>query len=68
MKIISLNTQADNDLNWFLLRDPTDPGSMLNWMEDELKQSETKKQFVYLMGHIPPKSLNEWSVRFNALV
>lgn len=32
-----MNTQADNNLNWFLLRDPTDPGSMLKWIEEELK-------------------------------
>ena len=34
MKIISLNTQAGNDMNWFLLRDPTDPGKMLVWLEN----------------------------------
>jgi hypothetical protein len=37
LKIISINTQAGNDLNWFLLRNPTDPGEMLKWIEDELK-------------------------------
>lgn len=29
LKIIALNTQAGNDDNWFLLRDPTDPGHQL---------------------------------------
>lgn len=29
LKVIGLNTQAGNDMNWFLLRDPTDPGKML---------------------------------------
>ena len=29
LKVISLNTQAANDQNWFLLRNPTDPGKML---------------------------------------
>jgi sphingomyelin phosphodiesterase len=37
LKIISLNTQAGNDDNWFLLRDPTDPGGQLEWMEAELR-------------------------------
>jgi sphingomyelin phosphodiesterase len=32
MKMISLNTQAGNDDNWFLLRDPTDPGGQLAWL------------------------------------
>ena len=33
LKIISLNTQAGNDMNWFLLRNPTDPGNELVWLE-----------------------------------
>ena len=37
LKVIGLNTQAGNDMNWFLLRNPTDPGKMLVWLEDELK-------------------------------
>lgn len=32
LKIISLNTQAQNDMNFFLLRDSTDPGNMLKWL------------------------------------
>lgn len=37
LKVIGLNTQAGNDMNWFLLRNPTDPGKMLVWLENELK-------------------------------
>lgn len=69
LKVISVNTQAQNNLNWFLLRNPTDPGDMLKWIESELRQSEKAGQFVYIIGHIPPKeALNDWSMRFNALV
>lgn len=32
LKVIGINTQAGNDMNWFLLRDPTDPGEMLVWL------------------------------------
>ena len=39
LKVISINTQAGNDQNWILLRDPTDPGKMLEWLEEELKES-----------------------------
>ena len=68
LKILSLNTQAQNDLNWFLLEDPTDPGGMLDWVEKELKESEAAGQFVYIIGHISPRSaMNDWSMRFNAL-
>lgn len=31
--VLSVNTQAWNDMNWVLLVDPTDPGDMLKWME-----------------------------------
>lgn len=39
LKILSINTQAGNDMNWFLIKNPTDPGEMLVWMQDELKKS-----------------------------
>ncbi len=39
LKIISVNTQAQNDMNWYLLRNPTDAGGMLKWIEEELKES-----------------------------
>jgi len=32
LKIISVNTQAQNDENWYLLRNPTDAGGMLKWI------------------------------------
>ena len=34
LKIISLNTQAQNNLNFILLRDSTDPGNMLQWLQN----------------------------------
>ncbi len=34
LKILSINTQAGNDENWFLIKNPTDPGGMLQWMID----------------------------------
>ena len=68
LKVISVNTQAQNDENWFNLRDPTDPGHMLQWIEAELKASEAAGQYVYIIGHIPPSSaMNDWAMRFNAL-
>jgi hypothetical protein len=39
LKIISINTQAGNDGNFFLLKNPTDPGQMLDWLQKELKDS-----------------------------
>lgn len=39
LKVLSINTQAGNDMNWFLLEDPSDPGETLKWIEEELKES-----------------------------
>ncbi len=42
---------------------------MLEWLQNELKDSEKKNQFAYIIGHIPPKSnMNTWSIRYNAIV
>lgn len=40
LTVISVNTQAWNDMNWILIRNPTDPGNMLKWMEKQLKKAE----------------------------
>ena len=29
-----VNTQAQNDMNWYLMRNPTDAGGMLKWIEE----------------------------------
>lgn len=68
LRVISLNTQACNDMNWFLLKDPTDPGGMLNWLIQELKEAERDGLPVYVIGHIPTDCLLEWSDRYNLIV
>ena len=49
-----MNTQACDTLNFFLVRDPTDPAGMLAWMRQELYTAENNNQDVYIIGHIPP--------------
>lgn len=49
-----MNTQACDTLNFFLVRDPTDPEGMLAWMREELYSAENNNQDVYIIGHIPP--------------
>jgi sphingomyelin phosphodiesterase len=42
---------------------------MLKWMQEELKKSELKGQFVYIIGHIPPNNnMNTWALRYNAII
>lgn len=56
LKIISLNTQACDDENWYLLKDSTDPGNMLQFLREELKSSEEKGEKVYIISHYPNNS------------
>ena len=71
LRIIAVNTQACNDMNWFLIRNPTDPGGMLAWLRQTLYQAEANNEAVYIIGHIPPSEggcMYEWSARYKALV
>lgn len=69
LRVVSLNTQAGNDENWVLLKDPTDPGNHLAWLQKELLDAESKGQLVYIIGHIPPSdNLEDWGARYNILV
>jgi sphingomyelin phosphodiesterase len=57
-------------LNFFLIRDPTDPGGQIAWMEQVLRQAEKEGEFVYIIGHIPAGDvtfLSQCSLRYNAL-
>lgn len=56
LKIISLNTQACDSENWYLLKDSTDPGNMLDFLRKELKSSEEKGEKVYIISHYPNNS------------
>lgn len=68
-KVISLNTQACNDLNWWLLDNRQDPGQQIEWLENELSQLEKENGFAYMIAHIPVQScLHQFGVRYKALM
>ena len=50
LKIISLHTQACNNQNWFFFRNPTDPGNMLSWLNEELVSAEKANLTVFVIG------------------
>jgi len=53
------------------MRDPTDPGGMLAWLNNTLATAEANNESVYILGHIPSGSsdcLDQWSARFRALI
>jgi sphingomyelin phosphodiesterase len=56
VRVISLNTQYGDVLNFYLLGDPTDPKNFLQWLRSELGSAELKREKVLIIGHIPPYS------------
>lgn len=71
LKIISLNMNYCNTLNWWLLLDPRDPAEQLAFLVNELQESEIKGQKVHIIGHIPPGQedcLEVWSDNYNRII
>merc|ERR1712176_1586908 len=53
LRIISLNTQYCDNLNFWLYLNNTDPGNMLQWLVSELTWAELRGVKVIILGHIP---------------
>jgi sphingomyelin phosphodiesterase len=71
LRIISLNTQACYNLNFKLLKDVTDPGKLIEWLQGELDTAERNGEQVFIAGHVPPGQgdcLDGWSWHYNALI
>lgn len=70
LRIISVNSLLCDVLNFFLIKDPTDPGGQVAWMEKVLRQAEKDGEFVYIIGHIPAGDatyLSQCTMRYSAL-
>ena len=70
-KVISLNFQSCNDLDWWLWKeqDRVDPGHQIEWFENELAELEKNDGFAYVIAHIQPQGcLHQFGVRFHALM
>ncbi|XP_055336532.1 sphingomyelin phosphodiesterase-like [Paramacrobiotus metropolitanus] len=71
LRIISLNTNACNTMNWWLLLNMTDPDNELQWLINELQEAENAGDKVHLIGHIPPGSgdcMKMWSYNFYRII
>lgn len=71
LKVISFNCFLCDAVNFHLIKNPTDPLGQIDWLVQELEQSEKSNESVYIIGHIPP---GEWSFlvecnkRYNAIL
>lgn len=71
IRIISLNSYNCDALNFYLLKNSTDPGNQFVWLENELRNAEKSNEVVYIIGHIPPGNdayLSECSLVYKALI
>ena len=66
LKIISMNTNYCNNQNYWLFLNLTDPADELEWLIDELQDSEDRHELVHLISHIPPKGdcIRPWRDNF----
>jgi sphingomyelin phosphodiesterase len=53
LRIISYNCLYCDSLNFYLIKNPTDPQLQIKWIEGELRKAENNNEFVYLISHIP---------------
>ncbi|KFM77578.1 Sphingomyelin phosphodiesterase, partial [Stegodyphus mimosarum] len=70
-RIISLNMNYCNALNWWLLLNSTDPTGELEWLVTELQMAENKGEKVHIIGHIPPGEpdcLGVWSRNYYEII
>nr|XP_034338737.1 sphingomyelin phosphodiesterase [Crassostrea gigas] len=70
-RLISLNMNYCNNMNWWLLINTTDPTGQLQWLVDTLQQSEDSKERVHIIGHIHPgggSCLKAWSWNYYRIV
>ncbi len=70
LRIISYNCLYCDVLNFYLIKNPTDPNNQIQWLEKTLRQAEKNGEVVYLIGHISAADtsmLTECAKRFKAI-
>lgn len=68
---MAINTQVCNNMNWYLFENVADPNGQIEWIINELNVAESKREKVYIIGHIPMSSedcLEAWGAHFNTII
>ena len=71
VRVISINSEQCNNMNWWLWGQMSDPMGELAWLEKTLFVAEKNHEKVFILAHIPPASgdcLHSWSIRYKAIV
>lgn len=71
LRLIGLNTQLGDILNFETWSNTTDPGEMLEWLRTELQRAEEYNEKVFIFGHIAAGDhfiSSLWSEHYRVLV
>lgn len=71
LRIIALNCFLCDAMNFYLIRNPTDPLGQIESLRNALQAAEDSGEKVIIIGHIPPGDytfLQECNKRYNALI
>ncbi|KAI9495494.1 Metallo-dependent phosphatase-like protein [Zychaea mexicana] len=73
LKLISLNTNFCYTMNWWLYEHPMekDPNGILEWLIEQLQESEDKGERAWIIGHIAPGDItcfHDYSNYFQQIV
>jgi len=55
-RVIGINTQVCNPLNWWILGERENPANQIQWLTEQLQQIETDGGLAIILGHLPPNS------------
>jgi sphingomyelin phosphodiesterase len=69
-RVIGINTQACNNMNWWLIKDRYDPGFEIEWLQTQLAELEAINGTAIMMMHIPTGDdcIHGWGHRFRGLM
>ncbi|RZF49097.1 hypothetical protein LSTR_LSTR008383 [Laodelphax striatellus] len=70
-RIIALNNMFAYTYNWWMIMDPVDPASELEWFASTLYEAESNDEKVHILAHIPPGTpdqLKIWSREYARII
>lgn len=71
VRVIALNTQACDLLNFYLIQNVTNPNAETNFLREQLYIAEKNNQKAFIIGHIPygdNTCSSEWAERIQVII
>ncbi|CAH0605807.1 unnamed protein product [Chrysodeixis includens] len=71
LRVITLNNNVAYKYNWWIVYDPVDAKTHLDWLISELHKAELAGEKVHILAHIPPgvhDLTKTWTREYNRIV